>query len=189
MPVVYMFKKGQGNPQEAVQKLVDGTKDAQFPLDAAFIATNNLTFVAGELLQLLHTNSPWPLASCMPCTACIQDLPLPVVSCIHSLQRTTTPAWLVSCIVCSTYQLTTLTVGAAPAAPVVLRRPPCGRQGSQLEHCTVQWRLSSKPHCGAGHWRPALADQQLHCHCTVSGRLGALGAVYSVVLPSAFTSS
>jgi hypothetical protein len=43
-----MFKKGEGNIADTLKQLQAGMGNAQYPLDAAFIATSNVSFVAGE---------------------------------------------------------------------------------------------------------------------------------------------
>jgi hypothetical protein len=48
VPVVVMFKKGQGNIPDTIKQLQAGKANSQYPLDAAFIATGNVSFVAGE---------------------------------------------------------------------------------------------------------------------------------------------
>jgi hypothetical protein len=47
VPVVYMFKPDQGNATAAVAKLVTGKAAQKNPVDAVFIATTDLDFVAG----------------------------------------------------------------------------------------------------------------------------------------------
>lgn len=49
--MIYSFKRGQGNPEEAVAKMLAGKKNGTFPLDAVFIATNNITFTSEFLKQ------------------------------------------------------------------------------------------------------------------------------------------
>lgn len=46
VPVTYQFKSGQGNPQAALADVVAGVRDKG--VQAVFMSTNNLTFVAGE---------------------------------------------------------------------------------------------------------------------------------------------
>jgi hypothetical protein len=48
VPVVVMFKTGQGNIPDTIKQLQAGKANSQYPLDAAFIATSNVSFVAGE---------------------------------------------------------------------------------------------------------------------------------------------
>jgi hypothetical protein len=47
VPVVVMFKKGQGNVADAIRQLQAGKASSTYPLDAAFVATGNVSFVAG----------------------------------------------------------------------------------------------------------------------------------------------
>jgi hypothetical protein len=46
VPVVYQFKSGQGNAQAAVADVKAGVQNKG--VQAVFIATNDLTFAAGE---------------------------------------------------------------------------------------------------------------------------------------------
>lgn len=46
VPVVVMFKKGQGKPKQDVLQVKGDIDDRN--LDAVFLATNNLTYAAGE---------------------------------------------------------------------------------------------------------------------------------------------
>jgi hypothetical protein len=48
-----MFKKGQGNVADTIQQLQAGKASSQYPLDGAFIATGNVSFVAGKRAALL----------------------------------------------------------------------------------------------------------------------------------------
>jgi hypothetical protein len=48
VPVVVMFKKGQGNVADTIKQLQAGKASSQYPLDGVFIATGNVSFVAGE---------------------------------------------------------------------------------------------------------------------------------------------
>eukprot|EP00775_Hariotina_reticulata_P002011 gene2011-2333_t len=53
VPVVYQFKPGQGSPADALTKLLAGVSKpskAEYKLDAVFLATSNLTFVADFLV-------------------------------------------------------------------------------------------------------------------------------------------
>ena len=46
--MVYKFKPDQGNATTAVAQLLQGKAAAKNPVDAVFIATTDLDFVAGE---------------------------------------------------------------------------------------------------------------------------------------------
>jgi len=63
VPVVYQFKPGQGSPTAALSKLLAGVSKpakAEYKLDAVFLSTSNLSFVAGEGLTSSLANSPAP---------------------------------------------------------------------------------------------------------------------------------
>jgi hypothetical protein len=47
VPVVYKFKTDQGNATAAVAQLLQGKSAKKNPVDAVFIATTDLDFVAG----------------------------------------------------------------------------------------------------------------------------------------------
>lgn len=60
VPVVYEFEPGQGSPAAAVAKMLAGVASPakpEYKLDAVFISTTNVAFVAGELGSPLTTSS------------------------------------------------------------------------------------------------------------------------------------
>ncbi|KAF6261902.1 periplasmic binding protein-like I [Scenedesmus sp. NREL 46B-D3] len=61
VPVVVMFKRGQGNVADAIRQLRAGQGSSQYPLDGAFIATGNVTFVADLLVAAQAANLELPL--------------------------------------------------------------------------------------------------------------------------------
>lgn len=56
VPVVVMFKKGQGNVADAIRQLQAGKASSTYPLDAAFVATGNVSFVADFLVAAKAAN-------------------------------------------------------------------------------------------------------------------------------------
>jgi hypothetical protein len=80
VPVVFTFKTFQGEPSQAVAKMVAGKQAAQNKLDAVFVSTNNLTFVAGACARACRAARSaalrppvWPAK----CTLCAFLLPAP----------------------------------------------------------------------------------------------------------------
>uniref|UniRef100_A0A383W2N6 Receptor ligand binding region domain-containing protein n=1 Tax=Tetradesmus obliquus TaxID=3088 RepID=A0A383W2N6_TETOB len=59
VPVTYQFKSGQGNPQAALADVVAGVRDKG--VQAVFMSTNNLTFVAEFLVAAKAANLSLPI--------------------------------------------------------------------------------------------------------------------------------